>query len=194
MAMRKWVWIAPMLLMAACSKNQAAPPQAATTDQVQHPAANPQTQQQTGQVLLSDGSAAPAGAVPAGAAPVAADRAAPVDAPTATVIPSGTPLRVRVDESLSTRHNRRGDRFTATLIDAVQVNGQNVLPAGTRLDGHVLVAAPSGRLKGRARLVLALDSFEENGQKHRIATTAAARVSRNHKKRNIAIIGGGAAT
>jgi hypothetical protein len=99
-----------------------------------------------------------------------------------------------MDESLSTRHNRRGDRFTATLLDAVAVDGQAILPAGTRLDGHVLVATPSARLKGRARLVLALDSFDRDGRKYRIQTTVAARVSGNHKRRNVAIIGGGAAT
>jgi hypothetical protein len=121
--------------------------------------------------------------------------AAPTPAPSAgIVIPSGTLLRVRVDEAISTRRNSRGDRFTATLTDAVVVNGQAVLPSGTRLAGHVLLSRPSRRLKGRARLVLALDSFVRDGHRYRIDTTAASRVSSSHKKRDVAAIGGGAGT
>jgi len=120
--------------------------------------------------------------------------AAPADpAPLAeTVIPRGTVLRVRVDEAISTRRNLRGDRFTATLIDPVVENGQAVLPSGTRLAGHVLVCAPSGRFKGRARLVLALDSLERDGRRYAISTTAASRVSGAHRRRNLIAIGGGA--
>jgi hypothetical protein len=100
-------------------------------------------------------------------------------------------LRVRIDEPISTRRNMPGDRFTATLTNPVVVDGQAVLPAGTRMAGRVMVSAPSGRFRGRARLVLVLDSFQRDGRRYRIDTTAAARVSGAHKKRNLVAIGGG---
>jgi hypothetical protein len=101
----------------------------------------------------------------------------------AFVIPSGTQLDVRLDEALSTDKNKPGDSFTATLMDAVTVNGQVVVAAGTRLIGHVLENHPAGILRGRARLVLALDSLQIGGRSYPIELTAATyETHRKHKK------------
>jgi hypothetical protein len=109
-----------------------------------------------------------------------------------TVIPSGTPLHVRVDESIDTRRNRAGDGFTSTLAQPIEIDGRVLLPAGTAFAGHVTTARTSGRMKGRAQLGLALDSFELNGRKYQVETTSVDRVSTSHKKRNSWLIGGGA--
>jgi hypothetical protein len=108
------------------------------------------------------------------------------------VIPSGTPLHVRIDQSIDTDRNRAGDRFSATLSQPVQRNGRVLIPAGTRFSGHVANAAASGRMKGRAHLGLVLDSFHLNGREYHIATTSVDRASSSHKKRNGWLIGGGA--
>ena len=50
----------------------------------------------------------------------------------------------------------------------------------------------SGRLKGRADLGVTLDSFELHGKSYKIETSSQSRVSKGHKKRNTALIGGGA--
>jgi hypothetical protein len=107
-------------------------------------------------------------------------------------IPSGTALHVRVDESITTRANRAGDGFTATLSAPVDVDGRTVVPAGTQFAGHVTMAAASGRMKGRAQIGLTLDSFELGGREYRVRTTSVDRVSDRHKKRNSIWIGGGA--
>ena len=177
--MRKWLAIAPILMLAACSKTQTPAPQAQQA---------PVTAQAASVTPATETTPA---AQPDDPPPVAG---IPADTSTGVLIPGGTLLRVRVDEALSTRRNSRGDHFTASLIDPIVVNGQTVLPARTRLGGHVLVATASGRLKGRARLVLALDSFERDGHRYAISTTAASRVSSSHKKRNLEAIGGGAGT
>jgi hypothetical protein len=106
------------------------------------------------------------------------------------VIPIGSGVHVRVDQSIDTRRNRAGDRFTATLSQPIEVGGRVVVPAGTRFAGHVTTASASGRLKGRAQLGLALDSFHMKGREYRIRTTSVARVSESHKKRNGWLIGG----
>jgi hypothetical protein len=108
------------------------------------------------------------------------------------VVPSGTPLHVRIDESIDTRRNRAGDGFTATLSQPVERDGRALIPAGTPFRGHVTSASASGRMKGRAQLGLALDSFRLNGRQYRIETTTVDRVSAAHKKRNGVLIGGGA--
>jgi hypothetical protein len=110
----------------------------------------------------------------------------------AAAIPAGTPLHVRLDESVSTRANRSGDRFTATLSSPIDVEGRTLVPAGTQFNGHVTTAAASGRMKGRAVIGLTLDSFNLEGREYRVRTTSIDRVSDRHKKRNGILIGGGA--
>ncbi len=165
--MGKWFCIAPVLLLAAgCSRTN---PGAPTS-----PAA------QTG----------PAPQIAGGADPEPVER--PAAPPVRAIIPSGTPLHVRVDESIGTRRNRTGDRFDATLSEPIEVNGRTMVPVGTVFYGHVTTAAASGRLRGRAALGLKLDSFRLNGRDYPVETTSVDRVSAAHKKRNGLLIGGGA--
>jgi hypothetical protein len=116
---------------------------------------------------------------------------APAPVRNAVIIPSGTPLHVRLDHGLDTKKNKAGDRFSALLSEPLLVGGLAVLPAGTRFSGHVTAADSSGRLKGRAVIGLALDSFEYRGRRYAIRTTHVDRVSAAHKKRNSILIGGG---
>jgi hypothetical protein len=111
---------------------------------------------------------------------------------TSVVIPSGTPLHVRVDEAIDTRRNRAGDQFSATLSEPIEMDGRTMVPAGTEFSGHITTAAASGRLKGRAFIGLRLDSFRLNGREYPVQTSSVDRVSASHKKRNAVLIGGGA--
>ena len=130
-------------------------------------------------------------APPAPAAPPAIETPTPPE-PASFVIPSGTPLVVRIDQELDTKHNRAGDRFPATLRNPVIRHGEVMIPAGTRFYGHVTESRPSGRFKGRAHIGLELDSFELNGATYHVNTANDERVSKGHKKRNFGWIGGGA--
>jgi hypothetical protein len=89
------------------------------------------------------------------------------------VVAAGTELHVRVDGPLSTNGNQPGDRFGATLTDPVMANGQTVIPAGTRIAGHVQANRQAGVIKGRAELTLALDSFALSGHTYTLELTAA---------------------
>ncbi len=108
-------------------------------------------------------------------------------------LPEGTALRVRLDHSLATNQQRTGDGFTATLTQPVRVDDQVVIPEGSQVNGVVVYSKESGRLKGRAQLSLALESIEVGNSTYDIATNHITRVSGDHKKRNIAWIGGGGA-
>ncbi len=121
-------------------------------------------------------------------APAAAAAAKPASG---AVLPAGTPLRVRLENSINTARNRAGDHFTASLVDPVMSGGRELLPRGTRFTGHVTTSNPSGRLKGRAVLGIRLDSFQLNGRTYPVTTTGVSRASGTHKKRNLALIGGG---
>jgi hypothetical protein len=195
--MRKWLWIAPVLLLAACSRS--APKGAAVQSTAQSqppsqqgaavpaPAANPEpVEPDSGP---AEANAEPAARNPEPAAGTPERAAAPREE---FVIPRGTRLRVRVDEALSTKRNRPGDRFHATLEAPVVVHGRTAVPRGTRFAGRVTESASSGRLKGRAVLAIALYSFDLHGREFRVETSRVVRESAAHKKRNLGFIGGGA--
>jgi hypothetical protein len=121
-----------------------------------------------------------------------ASQPAPAPAPPPIAIPAGTRLRVRLDQTIDTKRNRPGDRFEATLVSPVQMNGEFLVPSGTTFVGHVTEAKPSGRFKGRAVLGVELDSFRLDGAVYRVVTAPDVRVSGRHRKRNWILIGGGA--
>jgi hypothetical protein len=97
-----------------------------------------------------------------------------------------------LDQAIDSEHSQAGDRVSATLMKPVVVGGRTMIPAGTLFAGHVTIAEESGRLKGRARIGVALDSFQLNGHQYSIVTTSTGSVSGKHKKRNSVLIGGGA--
>src|SRR6266404_7683999 len=106
--------------------------------------------------------------------------------------PEPTAIRVTLDQSLATNRSRPGDHFAATVSEPVLVDGRTVIPKGAHAEGLVVDARKSGRLKGRARLELALQSVEVDGQNYDVRTMVRTRVGRDHKKRNLGLMGGGA--
>jgi hypothetical protein len=113
--------------------------------------------------------------------------------PDPVTVPGLTPIHVTLDQAVSSNQNRPGDHFDATVSEAVVIDGKTVIPEGARAEGLVVDAKHSGRLMGRARLQLALQSVEVNGQPYDVRTTPSTQIGRDHKKRNWAWIGGGAA-
>lgn len=136
--------------------------------------------------LMVGSAVALAVAIGVGAAEVIGHRAKPV------TVPESTAIYVTLDQAISSDQNRTGDRFEATVSEPVVIDGKTVIPQGAHAEGLVVDAKQSGRLMGRARLQLALQTVEVNGHEYDLQTTSRARVGGNHKKRNWAFIGGGA--
>jgi hypothetical protein len=107
------------------------------------------------------------------------------------IVPAGASVRVRLNEALGTRSNRPGDRFDATLESPLVVNGRQAAPRGAEVFGIVRESAPSG-LKGRAVLMISLESIVINGRRVPIHTNSQTEVSGRHRKRNLLWMGGGA--
>jgi hypothetical protein len=104
-----------------------------------------------------------------------------------------TAIHVTLDQALATNQSRPGDHFDATVSEPVVVNGKTVIPQGAHAEGLVVDARQSGRLMGRARLKLALQTVDVNGQNYDVRTIREPKIGRDHKKRNWEWIGGGAA-
>ena len=69
------------------------------------------------------------------------------------LVPVGTNLKVRINDTLSSKDSRIGDRFTATVIDPSRFDEAT-------LSGHVSSIQKSGKIKGRTSMNLAFDSVE----------------------------------
>jgi hypothetical protein len=105
-------------------------------------------------------------------------------------IPDGTPIAVRLADSIGSARSAGGERFEATLDQPIVVNGSVVVPQGARVTGRVLVARPSGHLKTPAELAVTLTSLEAGGQSYEIATSQRSWRGKSHKGRNAKWIAG----
>lgn len=74
------------------------------------------------------------------------------------MIPAGSVLHVRLTTTLTSKTNKSGDKFSGMVTQPIIVNGEEVVPAGSTVSGHVAYAKPSGRIRGRAELRIVLDS------------------------------------
>lgn len=110
----------------------------------------------------------------------------------ALTIPESTAIHVTLDQAVASDENRPGDHFEARISEPVVVDGTTVIPKGAYAEGLVVDAQRSGRLMGRARLRLALETVNVNGQNYDVRTASNWRSGGDHKKRNLAWIGGGA--
>jgi hypothetical protein len=111
--------------------------------------------------------------------------------PKPVTVPELTPIAVTLDQGLASDMNRPGDHFEATVSAPVVIDEHTVIPQGAHVEGLVVDARPSGRLMGRARLQLSLESIDVAGKSYPLQTTASQKIGGNHKKRNWAWIAGG---
>jgi len=83
-------------------------------------------------------------------------RPAPRTTVTPPLVPVGTNLKIRTNDTLSSKESRAGDRFTATAIDPVRFNEATV-------HGHIRSILKSGKVQGRTTMNLAFDSIDLPG-------------------------------
>jgi len=108
-------------------------------------------------------------------------------------LPEGTVLTVRLNETVSSKSNNSGDKFTGTVEEPVEAEGKVVIPKGSEVTGTVTDAKPLGKIKGSASLRLVLNSVTVKDAKYDIETSAVARSLQGKGKRTAEIGGGGAA-
>ena len=72
------------------------------------------------------------------------------------------------------------------------IGGKTVLPKGTKVRGRVVDVNESGRVKGRASIQLKLTDIVRNNGNLAISTKTFSAVAEPTKKRDAAVIGGGA--
>lgn len=108
-------------------------------------------------------------------------------------IPSGTELRVRIIDNLSSETAAVGDNFHGTLDEPVTVNGRDLYPKGADVNGRVAFVHPSGRLSDPGELDLVVNTISSGGMTSSVAVQPLIIKGESHTKSNATKIGGGAA-
>lgn len=108
-------------------------------------------------------------------------------------IPAGTSLSIRINQHISVKGSRAGDRFTGEVADPISdSSGRVAVPQGTRAAGVIDASHRRGHFKGRSILELRLTSMTLNGQEYALDTHDLTRTKKGKGKRSAAFIGGGA--
>jgi hypothetical protein len=170
-------------LMMACAKKPAEPATAeggtSTSTGTAATGTAPARTAGAGATAAKPGSMAPT----SGAKPAAAG---------AKVVPAGQHIVVRLGQTVGSKISSPGQRFTATVAQAVEVDGKVLVPSGAEASGTVAEAVPLGRFKGGARLRLSLNSVKVGGNTYKVETAAIARSAKGKGKRTAVAVGGGA--
>jgi hypothetical protein len=130
---------------------------------------------------------APAAAPPPAAAMTAAAAPAPPPPPKQYTVPVGTPIVVRVEQTVSAKNSSVGDSFSGVLAQSVVVGGVTVIRAGAPVTGVVTAAKGQGRFKGSGDLAIAIKRVGN----YEVSTTAYEAISKGKGKRTAGFIGGG---
>lgn len=153
--------------------------------------------ERTGAAANASVSAAATPATPALAAeaPSAAPSATGATAAREVTLPVGTRLPVVLDTGVGSDTSRVEQPVQAHIARAVVVNGQTVLPAGTRVSGVVTDARRSGKVKGLAHVGVRFNSLTPRGddERYQIRTAAVGRTAPSTKKKDALEIGAPAA-
>ena len=113
--------------------------------------------------------------------------------PKPLVVPADTVIPVVLDQTISSKASKPGDKFSATVESPIEIEGKVAIPKGARAEGVVRDAKAAGRFKGGAVLSLELTSVEVGGRNHAIQTSSATMSSKGKGKRTATMVGGGAA-
>lgn len=112
---------------------------------------------------------------------------------TSLEIPSGTTIRVRMIDNLSSEQAQAGDTFRGTLDEAIVVNGRELYLKGADVIGRVTDVHATGRLSEPGELDLVLSTVSSGTVAASIHVDPLIIKGESHAKSNVAKIGGGAA-
>jgi hypothetical protein len=116
----------------------------------------------------------------------------PLSSPRKLIIDQGTQLTVRLIDPVDSEKNQTGDTFHATLNAPLSSDGQEAVPAGTELTGHLVSVKSAGKFAGQSEVVLQLDSISSGGQTYSLQTDHYKKTGSSRGKSTAEKVGGGA--
>jgi hypothetical protein len=135
-------------------------------------------------------------------------RPAPERSPAYYTVNANQTIRVRMEDTISSRNARIGDRFRTTVVDPVYAGGIEVIPAGSTITGRVTSVKRAERKSKAGTMGVDFVSVQlPNGTSRAISGSLTDVTGENNNydqegqvtgrsatKRNVVFIGGGAAT
>jgi hypothetical protein len=129
----------------------------------------------------------PASARQPAAAPAAAAEqpAAPPEPPKPRVftLAVGTVIQVETASTLSTKTDKTGDPFSATLVEPITDGDWVIAPKGAAVSGVVVSSDPGGRVKGVATLTIGLKKLTLASKETVVLATSTYQMDANSSKK-----------
>ena len=132
-------------------------------------------------------------APPAESTTTAQEPPPPPPAPKKLIIDQGTQLTVRLIDPIDSEKNQTGDTFHATLNAPLTSDGEEAVPAGVELVGHLIEVKSAGKFAGQSSVVMQLDSLTSAGRTYNIQTDQYSKKGSSRGKNTAEKVGAGAA-
>ena len=116
----------------------------------------------------------------------------PPPAPKKFIIDQGTQMTVRLMDPIDSGKNQTGDTFHATLKTPLTSDGEEAVPAGVELTGHLVEVKSAGKFAGQSEVILQLDSLSSGGQTYNLQTDQYKKTGSSRGKNTAEKVGGGA--
>lgn len=192
---------APASTPSASLARRADRPSAGKKERKRHPARDSATASDssnedanTDQMASSNSPQAPADVAPAPSAPPAApapDNTPPPE-PKKYIIDQGTQLSVRLVDPIDSEKNQAGDTFHATLNTPLNSDGDEAVPAGVELTGHLVDVKSASKFAGQSMVLMQLDSLSYGGKTYNLQTDQYKKQAASRGKNTAEKVGGGA--
>ncbi len=124
--------------------------------------------------------------------PSADTQPAPPPAPKQLIVDQGTQVTVRLIDPIDSEKNQTGDTFRATLNAVLESDGEEAVPAGVELTGHLVDVKSAGKFAGQSQVVLQLDSIAYGGRTYTLQTDTFRKQAASRGKNTAEKVGGGA--
>jgi hypothetical protein len=116
----------------------------------------------------------------------------PPPSPRRLIIDQGTQLTVRLIDPIDSEKNQTGDTFRATLNAPLTSDGEEAVPAGVELTGHLVDVKSAGKFAGKSDVALQLDSLASGGKTYSLQTDQYRKEGTSRGKSTAEKVGGGA--
>jgi hypothetical protein len=116
----------------------------------------------------------------------------PAPSPKKLIIDQGTQLTVRLIDPIDSEKNQTGDTFHATLNAPLTSDGEQAVPAGVELTGHLVDVKSAGKFAGQSVVALQLDSLSSGGKTYSLQTDQYRKQGSSRGKNTAEKVGGGA--
>jgi BON domain len=117
---------------------------------------------------------------------------APPPPPKKFIIDQGTQLSVRLVDAIDSEKNQTGDTIHATLNTPITSDGEEALPAGVQVQGHLVEVKSAGKFAGQSSVIMQLDSITSGGRTYNVQTDQYKKQGSSRGKNTAEKVGAGA--